>query len=60
MHNAYGSGAMAFYRRVHRRNDPRPKCDQCGKRDKYGLIDHLCGACFDLKIENNKLIKKES
>jgi hypothetical protein len=23
----------------------------CGKKDKYGLIDGLCGDCFDKKLE---------
>jgi len=47
MHSAYGTGAMAIYRRETRRRDSRPICTRCGRYQQSGLIDRLCNRCFD-------------
>lgn len=45
MHNTYGTGAMAKYRRSHRGHHPS-RCKDCGKIDTTGLIDGQCTRCY--------------
>ncbi len=50
MHNAYGSGAMALYRRLHAKSHPS-RCRRCSHVDSTGLIDGLCTKCFCRSVQ---------